>query len=214
MAAKKAGSEKDTKEKILTAAIDEFIEYGYYGARTRRIAERARVNKAMMHYYYGNKETVYSKAVESVFEALLEELSKIPDGDEPVEEKMEQIMDAYIKVFTLNHSKIRMMLYELTRGGGEIKKFVLKNFSRVPFNPVSGKIYKYFERRMKEGKIRKMNPLHLVISIISQVLPVYFARELVGDISGGLGLNRIVINRFIAERKQVVIKMMMEGIRK
>ncbi len=206
--------EKDTKEKILEAATEEFIEYGFYGARTKRIAQRAGVNKAMMHYYFRNKETVYATAVESVFEALLEELLKIKDGDETVEVKIEQIMDAYIKVFTENHSKIRMLLYEITRGGREIKKFVLKNFNRVPFNPVSGSIYKYFKRRMNEGKIRKMNPFHLVISIISQVIPVYFAKELLDDIIKPMGINKKLINGFISERKRVVIKMLMEGIKK
>lgn len=207
-------NEKATKDRILSAAIDEFIEYGYYGARTQRIAQRAKVNKAMLHYYYGNKENIYSLAVQNVLDLLLTELDKIPDSDDPVEVKMEQIMDAYINMFTKNHSKIRMLLYELTRGGGELKKFVLKNFNRVPFNPMTGSIYKYFERKMKKGELRKMNPLHLIISIISQVMPVYFAREIVGDIGGSMGLNKLVINKFIDERKKVVLQMMMEGIKK
>ncbi|HEY5959439.1 MAG TPA: TetR/AcrR family transcriptional regulator [Polyangiaceae bacterium] len=46
----------DSREKILTAARAEFAENGFDGARVDRIARRAKVNKALIYYYFKGKD--------------------------------------------------------------------------------------------------------------------------------------------------------------
>ena len=48
--------EKCTELKILEAAKQEFIEKGFDGARMQKIAERAGINKALLHYYFRSKD--------------------------------------------------------------------------------------------------------------------------------------------------------------
>ncbi|SDL33305.1 transcriptional regulator, TetR family [Glycomyces sambucus] len=48
-----------TKAKLLDAALTEFAEHGYRGARVGAIAERAGVNKQLVSYYFGGKEGLY-----------------------------------------------------------------------------------------------------------------------------------------------------------
>jgi TetR/AcrR family transcriptional regulator len=45
-----------TRELILDAALVEFGEHGYAGARTAAIAERAGVNQQLISYYFGGKD--------------------------------------------------------------------------------------------------------------------------------------------------------------
>jgi len=52
-------SEIESKEKILLAAKKEFAENGYNGTKLDAVAKRAGVNKALIHYYFGNKEDLY-----------------------------------------------------------------------------------------------------------------------------------------------------------
>mgnify|MGYP000861794967 CR=1 FL=1 len=74
--------EAKTREAILRAAIDEFADRGFAGARTENIAKAAEVNKAMLHYYYHDKETLYNAVLESLYgsldesEDLIERLTK------------------------------------------------------------------------------------------------------------------------------------------
>ncbi|MFH2114858.1 MAG: helix-turn-helix domain-containing protein [Spirochaetota bacterium] len=49
-----------TKQRILEAAAQVFAESGYNGARVDEIARRAGVNKALIYYYYDNKESLLS----------------------------------------------------------------------------------------------------------------------------------------------------------
>ncbi len=54
----------DKKEKIIIAALEEFVERGYSGARIRTICQTAKVNLAAINYYFGGKENLYKAAME------------------------------------------------------------------------------------------------------------------------------------------------------
>ncbi|MEV1169078.1 TetR family transcriptional regulator [Nonomuraea sp. NPDC049784] len=61
---------EETRERILRAAVSEFGEKGYSGARTAGIAARAGVNQQLISYYFGGKQ------------GLLEELRRRRQEDE------------------------------------------------------------------------------------------------------------------------------------
>src|SRR3977135_2767643 len=66
------GEPEKTKAAILKAALEEFSHEGAAGARTDEIARRAGVNKALLYYYFKDKEGLYAAALEQVFSRLLE----------------------------------------------------------------------------------------------------------------------------------------------
>jgi len=55
-----------TRQRILAAAIREFSTHGLAGARTDAIAEAAKVNKALLYYYFKSKNSLYTAALEAV----------------------------------------------------------------------------------------------------------------------------------------------------
>lgn len=206
--------EGKTRERILESAMDEFVEFGYYGARTQRIADKAKVNKALLHYYFRNKDTIYEQALSKVLGLLIDKLNAI--GGEPVEieKKMEQIMDVYIGLFTEYRGYFKFVLFEILRGGDKLKKIAFPRLKEIPFNPIDGSLYRYFTEQMKQGKIKKVNVFHLIISIIAQVAPVYFAKGVIEKVVGGFGFDRLVVDKFVKDRKKFVIDLTMNGIRK
>ena len=54
----------NTRQKILDAAVAEFARFGLGGARVDRIAQRARANKRMLYYYFGDKDALFLAALE------------------------------------------------------------------------------------------------------------------------------------------------------
>lgn len=56
----------ESRQKILLAAIQEFGERGLAGARTADITRVAGVNKALLYYYFRDKETLYRAALSEV----------------------------------------------------------------------------------------------------------------------------------------------------
>lgn len=56
-----------TRGAILAAATHEFARHGLGGARVDRIAARAKTNKRMLYYYFGNKENLFRAVLESAY---------------------------------------------------------------------------------------------------------------------------------------------------
>ncbi|MEW2007051.1 TetR family transcriptional regulator [Microbacterium sp. NPDC079208] len=52
----------DSRERIVSAAVDEFGAQGYDGATVRSIAARAGVDSALVHHYFGTKADLFAEA--------------------------------------------------------------------------------------------------------------------------------------------------------
>ena len=52
-----------TRERILSAALQEFAANGFAGARVDVIARRAAINKRMLYHYFGNKEHLFREVL-------------------------------------------------------------------------------------------------------------------------------------------------------
>src|SRR5208337_1107158 len=64
------GQPEESRASILEAAVAEFAEYGVAGARTDAIARAAHVNKALLYYYFKDKEALYEAVLDHVFSGL------------------------------------------------------------------------------------------------------------------------------------------------
>jgi AcrR family transcriptional regulator len=53
--------EPDAKERILEAAEAEFLAKGYDRSRMQAIADRAQINKAMLHYHFRTKDELFAQ---------------------------------------------------------------------------------------------------------------------------------------------------------
>jgi len=198
-----------TKDKILHNAIQEFIENGYHGARMQRIAERAKVNKALIFYYFSSKELIYKEVISTVINTVMDRLNKIDNKPASVREKIGQIVDTYMEVFLKYPDYVKLMQYEMVRGGPNIRKFNIFQADNVPFNPVTGTLYKYFEEKIKSGEIRKVDVFQLLLSIIGQILIVFFARPVMEIMREKYTFD---IDNFMEQRKEFIVNLVMEGI--
>ncbi|MFF3850170.1 TetR family transcriptional regulator [Streptomyces sp. NPDC002328] len=70
----------DTRDRILTAAREEFSERGYDKTSVRGIAKAAGVDSALVHHYFGTKEQVFAAAIEVAFAPALSAPDAIADG--------------------------------------------------------------------------------------------------------------------------------------
>src|SRR5215470_16391835 len=75
------GRPEESRAAILKAAAYEFAEHGIAGARTDSIAREARVNKALLYYYFKDKETLYSAVLDDAFAGLKKSVFHALDSD-------------------------------------------------------------------------------------------------------------------------------------
>lgn len=57
------GGESGARERIVSAAIEEFGELGYDGTTMRGIASRAGVDPALLHHYFGTKADLFAETI-------------------------------------------------------------------------------------------------------------------------------------------------------
>jgi len=59
--------DQTTRDRLITAAGELIVEVGWAGITTRQISERAGVNNALVHYYFGSKDDLLLEAAGTAF---------------------------------------------------------------------------------------------------------------------------------------------------
>ena len=88
--------DSSTEHKILEAAKTEFLEFGLYGARMQNIANRAGINKALLHYYFRNKEKLFDKVFESALERYFSNMDIMSDDRLDFKERVHGLADRFL----------------------------------------------------------------------------------------------------------------------
>lgn len=87
--------QKNTSERFIEAFIELFRDFGYKGATTRAVAERAGVNEVTIFRHFGNKKGIMDAALESVsYSPFLEKIIN-EDMVWDLEKDLWKIADSY-----------------------------------------------------------------------------------------------------------------------
>lgn len=92
--------DSSTEDKILEAAKTEFLEFGLYGARMQSIANRAGMNKALLHYYFRNKEKLFDKVFESALERYFSNMDVLSEERLDFKERVHRLADRFLDFLT------------------------------------------------------------------------------------------------------------------
>ena len=95
------------KWQILNIALDQFIQYGYYGTSTRKIAEEAGISSGLMFHYFPNKQALYEALVEIGCEKM-----SIDDeeGSLPIE-SLEGLVEWFLTLMKQNDFSAKMFVF-------------------------------------------------------------------------------------------------------
>ncbi len=157
----------NAEEKILSAAIKEFAEFGLAGARVDRIANRAEVNKAMIYYYFRSKENLYQTIINRHFTRigkLLEEKIDPEDSPELIFFKLAQSYDA---VFEKNGELVPIFLREVASGGDRMNKILVDILTK---KGLVAKLQQIIDRGKRNGLFRKVDSRQAIISFVGMNL--------------------------------------------
>jgi AcrR family transcriptional regulator len=92
---------KNTKEKILEAALDLFREQGFDGASMRDIAQRAGVATGLAYYYFESKDAIVLAFYDRAYAELGPLLEEAQNGKK-LENRMQALITAKLHYFAPN----------------------------------------------------------------------------------------------------------------
>src|ERR1700688_3570176 len=89
------GQPEESRAAILKAAVAEFAEHGIAGARTDTIARAAHVNKALLYYYFKDKDSLYEAVLDHVFGGLRDRIMPVLETTSSPRKKMLDYVGAF-----------------------------------------------------------------------------------------------------------------------
>lgn len=192
----------NSKQAILDAAEEEFLEMGFHGAKTSSIAKRAGVTHAMLHYYFSTKENLYdvfiSQKLQEVknimFPALLEEGVDFIDRVRTVIDKQFGYIQKhpYLPRFMLNEVLLKPERFnELI---SNILQYDIEKFAIIQ---------QEIDTASNEGKINFISLPNFIIDILSLNIISQVMAPVVIGVMPGVGFDK---NEFIENRKKEIIE--------
>jgi TetR/AcrR family transcriptional regulator len=194
------GQPAASRAAILRAAAEEFAEHGIAGARTEAIAREARVNKALLYYYFQDKETLYGAVLDNAFSGLKATVFRVLDSDLPPREKIMTYVGTYFDFIASNQVYPKLMQREMMRAreghSPHIEKLV-KNY----FQPIYARVGELLRKGVAEGEFRKIDPAHFIPSMVAMIIFYFSSAPLMQKI---VRFNPLAPER-IAERRAAVL---------
>ena len=194
------GQPAASRAAILRAAAEEFAEHGIAGARTDAIAREARVNKALLYYYFKDKETLYGAVLDNAFSGLKATVFRVLDSDLPPREKIMTYVGTYFDFIASNQVYPKLMQREMMRAreghSPHIEKLV-KNY----FQPIYARVGDLLRGGIAEGEFRKIDPAHFIPSMVAMIIFYFSSAPLMQKI---IRVNPLTPER-IAERRAAVL---------
>src|ERR1700674_2794323 len=194
------GQPEESRAAILRAAAKEFAAHGIAGARTDAIARQARVNKALLYYYFKDKETLYGAVLDHTFSGMRSKVAQVLDNDLPPREEIMAYVGAYFDFIASNQIYPKLMQREMMRareGHSEHIDRLVKTY----FQPIYGRVGELLQKGIAEGEFRKVDPAHFVPSMVAMIVFYFSSAPVMQRI---VHFNPLAPER-IAERRAAVL---------
>ena len=174
----RARNAEQSREAILKAALREFAQEGVAGARTDEIAQAAGVNKALLYYYFKDKEGLYGEVLDFIFAGLRERVFPILDSQLNAGEKVVRYVSAYFDYLAQSPFLPRLVQLEMMRAGRNPSPHLRKLVNRH-FRPLFEKLVKTFEAGIASGEFRKVDPVQFLPSIVGMCVHYFISAPVV-----------------------------------
>lgn len=198
---------KSTEEKILIAAKNIFIAKGMAGARMQDIANEAGINKALVHYYFKNKQQLFEVIFSTAVQQISGKINLIFELDKPLFEKIELFCEEYISFIIDNPYLPLFVLDEMNRNP---KIFFAKVWKKQDL-PKPVHFMNQLEMEAKKGNIKKVSPLHLLINLISLSLFPFVGKPMFQMI---MNLDELQYRSIMEQRKKAIPEFIINSIKK
>jgi TetR/AcrR family transcriptional regulator len=172
------GQPEESRASILKAAVSEFAEHGIAGARTDAIARAAHVNKALLYYYFKDKDALYEAVLGHVFGGLRARVMPVLESKLPPRQKMLAYLGAYFDYIAANPRFPRVVQGEWMRSGtkGNAR---MQRVAKEYFRPIFAKLVEVLQEGIRAGEFRAVNPMDFVPSVVGVIVFYFSAAPLV-----------------------------------
>lgn len=186
---------------LLEAARQHFLKSEFKAVSVRQIAESARVNPAMVNYYFGNKQGLYVAMVEELLASLEASLSAIGKNETLT---IAEFSSHYARILADNPWWPNFIVREVLFSEGEIRQAIIERFSSA-FAP---RLLASISGEIDRGRYRQdLNPALTMVSIMGLTIFPFLAKPIMESV-----LNLELSGEFVEQLSQHNIALLEQGV--
>ncbi len=198
--------EKHTEELIFDAAVQVFEEKGLDGARMQEIADRAGINKALLHYYFRSKGKLFDAVFDKLAGVMFKKLFACFDNDLPFEEKLRLFYREHIGFLQMHPRLPAFLLNEINKHPQRVAAI----FSSERVTEMRQSLFKQIDEDIEKGVIKDIDKMQLMINVIALSVFPFAARGLIEII---LQQHNIDFEEFVEQRKTELPKFIINAVK-
>ncbi|MDZ7647776.1 MAG: TetR family transcriptional regulator [Cytophagales bacterium] len=203
-------TEASTEDRILEAAMKVFTRKGFAAARTEEIAKEAGINRALLHYYYRDKQTIFNLIFETRFKEFFKGLFVIFESDNiTLFEKIERMVNHEITTLIKHPHLARFVITEIAQQ----PELLLEHGAKLGINPrlLISEFEKQVNAEIKQGTIRPIQGRQLLINIMSLCIYPFVASPVIQTM---MSLREEEFYEMTEQRKKLVSDFIINSIKK
>jgi TetR/AcrR family transcriptional regulator len=196
----KSTASDDVREKLLAAARELFLKYGYRAVSSRQIASAASANVAMIRYYFGGKPGLYKEVCNGVIQPLRARLDAV--GDSPAIVDLPLLLGGVMRMWATNPWLPGLIIREVLSPDGPLRSMFVREFPErmVPL------VEKLIRAGMERGQLRAdLDPKLTVLSMISLGLFPFLALPVTSKVFG-VRQDEEFLQRLIQHTSEVLVR--------
>ncbi len=166
------GRPEESRAAILQAAVREFSEKGIAGARVDAIAQAAKVNKALVYYYFEDKEALYGAVLDHVFSGLTACISEALRKNSPPRDRIIAYAGAHFDYIAGHPLYPRIVQSELMRAGSG-GATQLERIGKQYFRRIFSQVAEVLRQGISAGDFRAVDEMHFITSMVA-IITFYF----------------------------------------
>jgi TetR/AcrR family transcriptional regulator len=167
------GRPEQSRAAILQAAVCEFARAGVAGARTDAIARSAGVNKALLYYYFKDKEALYAAVIDQVFGGLTVCVQEALSRNLSPRRKILAYAGAHFD-YIASHPLYPPIVQGEMMGAGRGSATQIGRIVKQYFRPLFSKLVEVLRAGQASGEFRPVDPMQFVPSMIALIV-FYFS---------------------------------------
>src|SRR5690242_10858216 len=170
-------SAADRKEQILDVATPLFARQGYRGTTTKQIAERARINEALIFRHFPSKDHLYWAVIQRKISTARarEQLREKLDIDADDVDLFTAIAAEILERRAKDQSLSRLLLFSALENHKLSSRF-FRTYVAEYYEVLAG----FIRERMDRGEFRKVDPLLAARGFLGMVIYYSWVQELFG----------------------------------
>jgi AcrR family transcriptional regulator len=197
---------KNTKEKILQAAIPIFERKGYDGARMQEIADAAGINKALLHYYFDSKEKLFYIIFKKALSLYMPDLKNLLSTEKDLFIIIRKFVSIYLDTLIRYPYIPAFITHELNTKPDRAVEYFKK--SGVDFVVVRSVI----DKNIGSGKIKNIDAEQLILNVISLCVFPFIGKPVFKGMI--LDNSEEKFNELMARRKKELAEFIIDAIKK